>query len=52
MKITSNSLEIAELIKQMPDIFGTKLLLLYSQEPITGHDTIEFTPPSDSILIL
>jgi hypothetical protein len=53
MKIISNSLELAELIKQMPRISGTKRLLPNSQDPITGpcHDTSELTPLSDSTSI-
>jgi len=53
MIITSNTLELAQQIKQMPDIFGTSRLLPYSQEPIIDpcHETSEFTPPSDNLFL-
>jgi hypothetical protein len=53
MKITSNTLKLAQQIKLMPDIFGTNRLLPYSQEPIIGpcHETSEFTQPSDSLFL-
>jgi hypothetical protein len=53
MKITNNTLELAQQIKHMPDIFETSRLLPYSQEPVIDpcHETSEFTPPYDKIFL-
>lgn len=53
MKITSNTLELVQQIKQVPDIFGANRLLTYSQEPITGpcRETSDFPLPSDSLFL-